>query len=86
MLDTDSSEYAVEALRGSQIAVLSAFRLDEHVFESSFHGSGAVDGKITCASLSAFVSENVQGLSRDRQHLVVYAPDGLKDLVLGVTE
>jgi uncharacterized caspase-like protein len=100
-IDTDASEHAVEALRNSQTAVLAACLREEHAYENYLYGGGLftysitsafrdsaaiINGKITLASLAGFVPDQVRQISRNKQHPVVYIPDALKDLVLGVAD
>jgi hypothetical protein len=77
-------------------AVFAACDKNEHSYEnglyggfftyaavSGLNGDAADNGAVTIGSLVNFVTERVGRISRDKQHPVVYLPEGMRNVVLG---
>jgi hypothetical protein len=97
LLDTDEAAYSLRDERNRNTAVFAACDKNEHSYEnmiyggffthaivSGLNGDAADNGAVTIGSLVNFVTERVRRISRGRQHPVVYLPEGMRDIVIGL--
>jgi uncharacterized caspase-like protein len=98
ILDTHYSETAIKLAAGKNIAVFGACRDNELAHESAFYGGGfftssivnafkegaGTDGKITLQALLPYVTERIRKMSLNKQTPVLYVPNGMGEVVLGL--